>query len=121
MDWRTFFSSLITRSRRFSLVSLLCGSAWGIVVISQIWIFLALHEVRPPLVLRYANGTITQFGGVWELQGYAFVMWVIVVMNYLLALELEERDWFWGKFVASMTFFLSTLLFMAFQAIIVVN
>ena len=45
----------------------------------------------------------------------------VVFMNFFLATDLEDRDWFLGKFTAAATLGFAALIFIGFAAIISVN
>jgi len=108
-------------ARRHPTVSALSGASFGIVLLGQTMAFLSLRAIQGPLVIHYTRGGIDQFGSLWQVLGYGVVGWSIIIMNYLIALELEKRDWFWGKAISGVTLGLSILLFLALRAIISVN
>lgn len=114
---RTF----IERARGYPLINMLCGSAFALILLSQGLALFFLRGESETLVLHFTKSGIDQFGSFWQLQGYGLIGLVVVIMNYFIAIELEERDWFWGKFVAGVTLGLAILLFVAFRAIISVN
>ena len=106
---------------KYRLVSSLCGGAFFIVLAGQGLVLYHLPLADELIVVHYTRQGIDQFGSIWQVLSYGLVAWSIIIMNFLIALELEERDWLWGKVVAGMTLGLAILLFISFQAIISVN
>ncbi len=106
---------------KYRLVSALCGGALFVVLLGHALVFYYLHSAGQLIVVHYTRQGIDQFGSIWQVLSYGIVAWSIIIINFLIALELEERDWLWGKVVAGMTLGLAILLFISFQAIISVN
>lgn len=110
----------ILRHRAISLVSLasllLAGGGF-------IWAYVALSKITgSPLVLHFDDiAGITSVGGSGSLVFMGALGLVIVLMNFAIALELEERDRFLGRMVTGITFVFAALLFISFAAIINVN
>ena len=110
----------ILRHRTVSLVSLgsfllaAGGCAWA-------WVALG-GMVSAPLILHFDDiEGITAVGTPASLIFMGVLGVAVVLMNFAIALELEERDRVLGKVTAGMTFIFAALLFMAFAAIINVN
>ncbi len=114
-------SDFAKKAQGYPLINMLCGSAFALILLAQGLAFFFLRGESDPLVLHFTKSGIDQFGSLWQLEGYGLIGLVIVISNYFIAIELEDRDWFWGKFVAAVTLGLAILLFVAFRAIITVN
>ena len=98
------------------------GLALVFVAGGWIWAYAALHNVTGPLILHFNNfAGITQVGNIWDLFGVAILGIVIVKLNWLIAMELEERAPYLGKLMLAATLVISLLLFIGFAAIINVN
>lgn len=121
MERKKRLDTFVERAKRYPLIGMLCGSAFVIILLAQGLALFFLRGESDTLVLRFTKSGIDQFGNLWQLEGYGLIGLVVVAMNYCIAIELEERDWFWGKFVAAVTLGLAILLFVAFRAIISVN
>ncbi len=88
------------------------------------WAWLALRNVGAagPLILHFNDlEGITAVGSSGVLHFAGIFGIAAVLVNYALALELEERDPVLGKVAAGATFAFAVLLFAAFVAIIGVN
>lgn len=104
------------------LVSALCAAAMLFVLGGMLWSYLAFRNITSPLVLHWTEGVgITQVGGLSQPMGAGLVGIVMVLINSVLAFELESRDPWLGKIVAAMTLVAAVLLFIAAAAIISVN
>ncbi len=121
MNARIQLKKIWDRAKARQLVSIVSGLAFLIILIGQALLFSTFRDHSGPLVIHYTRDGIDQFGTLAQVLGYGVIGWVVVGINYAIALELEYRDWFWGKFVAAVTLGLSILLFTVFQAIITVN
>ena len=87
-----------------------------------IWSYFALRGIAQPLILHFNNlAGINQVGGVADLLQFGGTGIVFVLVNFFIALELEERDVFAGKLLAAAALFVSVLIFIGFAAIISVN
>jgi len=86
------------------------------------WAYGAFRIVKGPLILHFDDlFGIDRIGGLGELLGMGVVGLVIVLTNFSIALVLDDRDWFLGKFLAAATVFLGILIFIGFAAIISAN
>jgi hypothetical protein len=84
-----------------------------------IWAYLSLRGATQPLILRFSNLTgITQIGSADHLIPMGLFGVSLVLVNGLIALTIEARDWFWGKFYAAATLVLAILIFIGFAAVI---
>ncbi len=109
----------ISKSKVLSAVFLI---SFGFVSGAVIWAYTATKDIEGPLVLHFNNIVgINQTGTFLDMLLVGITGAVMVILNFVLALELEARDFFLGKVVAAATLFLSILIFIAFAAIISVN
>ncbi len=84
--------------------------------------YFALRDVSPPLIVHFNNALgINQIGGLKDLAAVAVFGLVALIFDFLLSLELDERDPFLGKLTAAVGLFLAILIFIGFSAIISVN
>jgi len=105
------------------MVSIAYGAALGFVVGGFVWAYVVLRGITAtPLILHF-NDTdgITSVGGMGTLAFMGVFGVVMVLMNGALALALDARDRFFGKFLAAMSLVFGVLLFAAFAAIINAN
>jgi len=88
-----------------------------------LWAYFALRGVaNAPLILHFDDiQGITSVGSMGTLIFMGILGLSIVLMNSLIAFELDVRDRFLGKLTAVVTLIFATLLFLAFSAIINVN
>jgi len=114
--------SFIRKALRFKTTSLLFALSFILVASGTVWVYVALRGIRGPLILHFSNlFGIDQIGALWDLLKMGMLGIVIVLVNFVIALELEEQDWFLGKLLAGATVFLGLLIFIGFAAIISVN
>lgn len=88
------------------------------------WTWLALRGIgsAEPLILHFDDlQGITAVGAFDSLHFMGIFGVAVVLVNFALALELEERDPVLGKVIAGVTLAFAILLFIAFVAIIGVN
>jgi hypothetical protein len=106
------------------ILGLVFFAALCLVVGGWIWAYVALHKLTAdtPLILHFDDlEGITAVGTFGTIMFMGILGTVAVVMNFLIALELEARDRFLGKLIAAITFIFAALLFIGFVAIISVN
>lgn len=87
------------------------------------WSYFALRGIPSgPFILHFNDVSgITRVGGT-ELFSFMGAFGVLVtLMNFFIALELDSRDRFFGKYLAFISLVFAVLLFIAFGAIISVN
>ncbi len=105
-------------------VSLMSLAALLFVMGGALWSRLALHitALSSPVILHYNDlEGITAVGTPANFVFIAAFGIAAVIMNFVIALELEERSRFLGKCAAAVTLVLAILLFIGFAAIISVN
>jgi len=89
-----------------------------------LWSRLALHAtaMSSPMIVHFNDlEGITAVGTPTNFIFIAAFGIAVVLMDFVIALELEERSRFWGKGAAAVTLVLAILLFIGFAAIINVN
>ncbi len=113
---------MLNRILRFKLVAGLGLAAILFVAGGWIWAYFTLRRIAQPLILHWnALIGINLVGGLSDLTVIGIFGLSITLVNFFIALTLEERDRFLGKLVAGATFFFGLLLFITFAAIIGVN
>ncbi len=116
---RSFWQDKIVKHK---IVAIVGGASLVLTTGGWLWSWLVLRHVRQPLILHFNNLVgIDKIGSASDLSVLGVFGFLAVLVNTLLALELDDRDWFWGKFLITVTAGLAALLFMAFAAIISVN
>ncbi|MEK7507823.1 MAG: hypothetical protein AAB602_01940 [Patescibacteria group bacterium] len=109
----------ILKSKVLSAIFL---ASFGFVSAAVIWAYAATKNIDGLIVVHFNNSAgISQAGTFLDLFLIGITGAVMVVVNFILALELEARDFFLGKIVAAATLFFSILIFIAFATIISVN
>ena len=98
-------------------------------VLSFLLVFIAwwaayakLHAITQPLIIHFnSQEGINQIGSMGDLTGVAVLSLVIVIVNGMIFLELQKRDWLWGNVLAAATALYCALIFIGFWVIIGVN
>ncbi len=107
---------------RFRVVSAAFALSFLFVAGGWLWAYIAMRKINQPLILHFNNYVgITQIGDLADLTYPGILGLVVIFINFLIAFNLEERDWFLGKLMAAATLFFSILIFIGFAAIISVN
>ena len=113
---------MICKILKFRLVSGLFLLSLISVAGSYLWAYLALQSVGGPLIIHFnSESGINQTGTLVDLLWFVVTAILVVIINFFIALELEARDWFWGKLLASATLFFALLILVGFASIISVN
>jgi uncharacterized membrane protein len=109
---------------KYKAVSAACLGAIAIALGGFLWVYFRLRNTAGGglLVLHFndMNG-ITDVGNLWGIVSMGILGVAIAVVNFFIAMELEERDRFLGKVVAVASVFFAVLLFIAFAAILGIN
>ena len=115
---RNFFKKIV----KFKTISAVFLLSFLFIVGGWLWAFFALRKISQPLIIHFNDVLhINQVGSLNDLTIVALFGLISLVLDFLIALELEERDWFLGKLTAAFGLFFSVLLFIGFAAIISVN
>lgn len=96
-----------------SAAFVLGGFAWALAVLQKPSFSLALHFNDLQGITAVGGTGVIIFSGIFGI--------VVVLVNGGLALELEERNHFFGTLTAVLTLVFAILLFIAFAAILSVN
>lgn len=116
--------NFLKKTLRHKTVSALSVAALLFVWGGAVWSRIVLHPVseQSPLIVHFNDlEGITSAGTSAILVFVAVLGTAIVLMNFAIALALDERDRFLGKLTAAITLVLAILLFISFAAIINVN
>ena len=105
------------------MVSLVFLASFALAAGGFFWALAALNASSGNgVILHFSDLTgITAVGDFNTLIAMGILGIAIVVVNFFVALSLEERDGVLGKIVAAVTLVMAVLLFIAFAAIIKVN
>lgn len=114
---------MIKKMMQSRVVSAVFLGALAFVVGGWVWAYVALRGItNTPLILHFDDlSGITAVGTLTNIMFMGFLGTVVVLVNFVTALEFEARDRFLGKLTAAITFIFAVLLFIAFTAIINVN
>lgn len=97
-----------------------CGFAFilgGLIL--AVW---RLRGIKQPLILHFND-----YAGISRTGDSGYILWIgalsaiVVAINFLIALELAEKESYWGKFATAATLVFAVLIFIGFAAIINVN
>ncbi len=103
-------------------ISIVFAASLLLVAGGWLWAYVALRGISQPLIIHFTHsGGINQVGDIRDLSNVGLLGAVIVLVNFGIAVALEERDRFLAKFVAAGTLFVAILIFIGFAAIIGVN
>lgn len=116
----------IVRAKAVSITSL---AALAFAAGGAVWAYAALRaaatgpgEAATPLILHFDDlAGISAVGGIGTIVFMGIFGIAAALLNFFVALTLDERDRFLGKLAAAVTLLFSVLLFVAFAAIINVN
>jgi hypothetical protein len=114
---------MIKKIANHRLVSLLSLASLAFVAGGFFWAYGALTNAgAEPLILHFNDmDGITATGDFSNLVLMGILGVCIVIVNFFIAIELEERDGVLGKIVAGVTLVIAILLFLGFAAILNVN
>lgn len=97
-------------------------SGFILLILGFILSFLKFYNYPSQFITRYSNNLgIISVGGMFHLILIFISGIIIFLINLILAKKFEEKDIFWGKFIAFVNFFICLLIFIYFIAIINVN
>ena len=117
---------MIAKIVKYRFVSLMSLASLAFVAGGFFWALGALQNAGgsqgEPLILHFndLNG-ITAVGGFSNLIFMGILGVSVIIVNFFIALALEERDGVLGKIMVSMTLVIAILLFIGFVAILNVN
>jgi hypothetical protein len=117
-----FHSPMLEQIKKHKLASGLLLTSAAVVLAGFAWAMASLGEMPNSLVLHFNDlRGITAVGGMGVIVFGGIFGIVVVFVNGCLALELEERNPFFGTLIAVLTLVFAILLFIAFATIISVN
>jgi hypothetical protein len=106
----------------YKFVSILSGISLLFVLGGMGWAYFALRGLQAPLIVHFDDlRGVTQTGGLGIFMAAGIFGLIVVCLNAVVALEIESRMPFFGKFTAILTLVFAVLLFIGFSAIIGVN
>ena len=107
---------------KFRIISSIFLASFIMVLGGTLWAYFSLRGASGPVVIHFNDLTgINLIGGYSDLIMMGIAGLIFIFVNFLITLELEERDRFLGKLAAAATVLLSILIFIALAAIISVN
>ncbi len=113
---------MIKKILKFRTTSLIFLTSLLFVLGATLWAYFTLRNLAGLIILHFNNFSgITQIGDVSNLVLAGIGAMAVVIINFFIALELEERDKFLGQLAAAATILFSLLTFIGFAAIISVN
>ena len=114
---------MVKKLLRHKAVAVISLIALILVVGGSWWLVGALQAMGSgPFILNFNDiQGITRIGGIGDAVAMGILAALIVVINFFLAMELDERDWVLGKLVAGITLSAAVLLFISFVAILNAN
>ena len=87
-----------------------------------LWAYLKLRVIEVPVVILYNSVEgVARAGDVREFLKVLVFGLLVILVNFFIAAELEERSRFWARLSSLFTVFLSVLIFIYFAAIISVT
>ncbi len=115
--------AMFAKLKKYKGVSITSLVALAFAMGGALWAYFALHRIgATPIILHFDDlSGITAVGGLGDLMLAGGAGIAIVIVNFFLALALEERDRFLGKLTAALTLLFAILLFIGFVAIMNVN
>lgn len=106
---------------KYKLTAIVFSAAFTFVIAGWIWSWSRLHGASE-LTLHFSDyGGINKTGNMWDLHAFGILGLVMLFLDWLIAMTLEERDWFLGKLMASAGLTLGILIFIGFVVIMNVN
>ena len=114
---------MIGKIKKYRLVSLLFLASFAFAAGGFFWALDVLRRAASgPIILHFNDmHGITHIGTFGDVVLMGIVGIAIVLVDFFIALDLEERDNVLGKIVAVLTLVMAVLLFLTFAAIINVN
>jgi len=96
--------------------------SFGLIILGFILSFLNFYGYDGQIILNFSNPFgITNLGYFKDLVLFFINFLIIFIINFLLSKTFDDRDLFFGKFLALLSFFISLLIFIYFMVIININ
>ncbi len=113
---------MLQRISKFRIPLAIFVTSLAFIIGGCAWAYVATKDIKGPIIVHFNNVTgIDHIGSFYDLLMIGITSVVVVLINFFLALELQDRDRFLSKIVTATTLFLSILIFITFAAIIAVN
>lgn len=110
------------RVLKFRVISSIFLFNFALVLGGTLWAYFSFRNASGPVIIHFNNLTgINLIGSYWGLISFGATGLVVIFINFIIAIEFEERDRFLGKLVTAITTLLAALIFIALAAIIGVN
>lgn len=107
---------------RYKWNNISLGISLALVFGGWLWAYLKLRMIEVPVVILYDSiQGVKMAGEVGEFLKVLVFGLLVVIINFFIAAELEERSRFWARVCSIFTVFLSVLIFIYFAAIVSVN
>ena len=107
---------------RFKITSAAFFASLALVLGGWLWAYFSLSRLPTPYILRFvSNVGVTQLGDLRDLSAFGAVAVISVLLNFILAFELETKAKFLAKLLTFSTLTFAALIFIGFAAIISVN
>ncbi|MBI2033772.1 MAG: hypothetical protein HYT13_01600 [Candidatus Liptonbacteria bacterium] len=113
---------MIQKFIRFKITSAAFFASLTLVLSGWLWAYFSLRNLPPPYILRFvSNLGVTQLGDLQDIAAAGAVAMISVLLNFILAFELETKAKFLAKLLTFSTLTFAALIFIGFAAIISVN
>ena len=113
---------MLKKYLKFKVPNIACILSFVFVLGGWIWAYFVLRQPSQPLILHFSDQVgIDQIGYEGDLAKVGIFGLVIILVNFLIAVELEERDRFLARLTSGVTLLLGLLIFIYFVAIIGAN
>ena len=107
---------------RFKITSAAFLASLALVLSGWLWAYFSLRSLPSPYILRFvSNLGVTQLGDLQDLSAFGVVAVISVLLNFILAFELETKSKFLAKLLTFSTLTFAALIFIGFAAIINAN
>jgi len=100
--------------KRFRVIEIAFALSTLLVFLGWLWAYFTLRSATTPLIIHFLPRGIDHIGGTGDLAVIGVFGFLTIVLNFLLARELEKKDWVWGKIVAGATLLVAFLIFLVF-------
>lgn len=114
---------MVEKIIKYKAVSAACCAAVAMALGGFLWAYAGVRNAGGgPVTVHFndMNG-ITEIGNIGSVVSIGILGVIITVLNFFIAIELEEREHFGGKVVAAESVLFAVLLFIAFAAILGAN
>ena len=113
---------MIQKFIRFKITSAAFFTSLALVLSGWLWAYFSLRNLPSPYILRFvSNLGVTQLGDLKDLSAAGAVATISVLLNFILAFELETKTKFLAKLLTFSTLTFAALIFIGFASIINAN